>query len=59
MEGYSGAEITAVCREAALISLKQDLSNRMVTMDHLIQAMDEISPRTPLHLMSIYEQFSR
>lgn len=58
MDGYSGAEITAVCRESGIISLNENLQNTSVTMDHLLSAISLIQPRTPPHLLKIYDRFS-
>ncbi|KAF9303256.1 hypothetical protein BGZ74_004091 [Mortierella antarctica] len=34
-EGYSGADLENLCREAALICLRQDIQNKEITLDHL------------------------
>ncbi|KAF9089336.1 hypothetical protein BGX23_006756 [Mortierella sp. AD031] len=37
-EGYSGADLENLCREAALICLRQDINNAEITMPHLESA---------------------
>jgi len=59
MNGYSGAEIAAVCKESAMIALKENMENKLVSMKHLLDAIKVIPPRTSAHLLSIYEAFSR
>ena len=41
---YSGADIEAVCREAALISLRSDINAKTVTEEHFKKALKEIKP---------------
>ncbi|KAF9155312.1 hypothetical protein BG015_010336 [Linnemannia schmuckeri] len=37
-EGYSGADLENLCREAALICLRQDITNTEITLSHLESA---------------------
>ncbi|GJJ73921.1 hypothetical protein EMPS_06279 [Entomortierella parvispora] len=41
-EGYSGADLENLCREAALICLRQDIKNTEIKMEHL-QAAKQVS----------------
>jgi transitional endoplasmic reticulum ATPase len=43
MDGYSGADIEAVCREAAMLALRADLKADEVTEDNFDKAMKEIT----------------
>lgn len=46
-EGYSGADIEGVCREAALISLREDIKSSIVTAEHFEKALKKIKPSIP------------
>lgn len=56
-EGYSGAEIQAICQEAALNALAEDLCCTHVNMSHFLEAIKTIRPRTNKKLLDIYEKF--
>jgi len=46
-EGYSGADIEGVCREAALIALREDIKSDKVSMDEFEKALKKIKPSIP------------
>ncbi|KAK6640319.1 hypothetical protein RUM44_012005 [Polyplax serrata] len=56
-EGFSGAEIVAVCREAALKALEEDFQAEKVTRQHFIEALQIIIPRTPKSLLDLYNNY--
>ena len=43
-DGYVGADIEAVCREAAMLSLRDNLDNEEVSMEYFEEAMRKIKP---------------
>ena len=43
-EGYVGADIEAVCREAAILALREDISSKEITMKHFDKALKKVSP---------------
>lgn len=57
-EGYSGAEIQAICHEAAMKALEEDLTAIAVTKEHFIAAFKTVTPRTPVSLIKIYEEYT-
>ncbi|KAK7140851.1 hypothetical protein R3I93_015097 [Phoxinus phoxinus] len=58
-ERYSGAEITAVCREAALQALQENIEAEHVTNTHFLAALDAVTPRIPQSLLQTYERYRR
>ncbi|XP_062963904.1 ATPase family gene 2 protein homolog A isoform X2 [Cynocephalus volans] len=54
---YSGAEITAVCREAALLALEEDMQANCIMKRHFTQALSTVTPRIPDSLRCFYEEY--
>ncbi|XP_060757210.1 ATPase family gene 2 protein homolog A isoform X2 [Neoarius graeffei] len=58
-ERYSGAEITAVCREAALFALQEDMKAENITVSHFESALAVVKPRVPDSLLQLYADYQR
>lgn len=56
-EGFSGAELHALCHEAALRALERDLDCPAVTMEHFEDVLKNFKPRTPDSLLKVYAEF--
>ncbi|KAF4518162.1 hypothetical protein B566_EDAN007853 [Ephemera danica] len=56
-EGYSGAEVTAVCHEAALAALQEDISAAKVKRQHFQLALKSVTPRTSVSLLELYAKY--
>ncbi|XP_038256509.1 ATPase family protein 2 homolog isoform X2 [Dermochelys coriacea] len=56
---YSGAEITAVCREAALLALQEDIQAKCIMGRHFQHALSIVTPRIPETLRQFYEDYQR
>ncbi|XP_033228007.1 ATPase family protein 2 homolog isoform X2 [Belonocnema kinseyi] len=56
-EGYSGAEIQAVCHEAAMNALELDLTATQITKDHFRTALSIVKPRTSVSLIKMYDNY--
>lgn len=56
-EGYTGAEIQAICHEAAMKALEENLDATVVKKEHFIAAFKTVTPRTPASLLKIYEDY--
>ncbi|GAY24871.1 ATPase AAA [Desulfurococcaceae archaeon AG1] len=54
-EGYTGADIAAMVREAALYALREDLSASRVYMRHFMHAMSKIKPTLSDDMIRFYE----
>lgn len=58
-EGYSGAELAAVCNEAALAALEEFSDANFVTEKHFNKALLVIKPRIQDDLLRIYDEFRK
>src|SRR5690349_7247647 len=56
-ERYSGAEMAAVCREACLFALRENLEATEVALRHFLLAIDAVVPRTTQEVLDFYDQF--
>lgn len=56
-EGFSGAELQALCHEAALRALERDIDCPAVCMEHFEYVLKDFKPRTPMSLLRVYEEF--
>ncbi|EGI68629.1 PREDICTED: spermatogenesis-associated protein 5 isoform X3 [Acromyrmex echinatior] len=54
---YTGAEIQALCHEAAMKALEEDINATLVTKEHFDAAFGAITPRTPDSLIKIYKDY--
>ncbi len=51
-EGYVGADIEAVCREAVMLTLREDLDSVEVYMTEFDKAMEKVKPKKEAELVS-------
>ncbi|XP_024285215.2 ATPase family protein 2 homolog isoform X2 [Oncorhynchus tshawytscha] len=58
-EKYSGAEITAVCREAALLALQEDIKAQLIMGRHFESALNTVKPRVPDSLIQSYINYQQ
>lgn len=56
-EGYSGAEVNAVCHEAAMAALEESLEAQYIKYRHFERALKLITPRTPPSLITLYQNY--
>ncbi|XP_067009613.2 ATPase family gene 2 protein homolog A isoform X2 [Anabrus simplex] len=56
-EGYSGAEVLAVCHEAAMKALEEDINAPEVSLRHFEIALEYVVPRTPDSLLQLYDKY--
>ncbi len=57
-EHYSGAELTALCREAAYRALREDIHIERVGMRHFEQALETVKPRISPQMIQFYQSFA-
>ncbi|MFX1551683.1 MAG: CDC48 family AAA ATPase [Promethearchaeota archaeon] len=56
-EGFSGADIETLCREAAMIALRENIRARKVSMDHFKEARKVVNPTLNSEVIEWYEKF--
>lgn len=57
-EGYSGAELAAVCTEASMMTLNDNIEAAYVDQSHLKRALTTVKARTSPELLQLYIQFN-
>jgi transitional endoplasmic reticulum ATPase len=55
-EGYTGADIEALAREAAMLALREDIDTKKVTSKHFDKAMEKVQPSVSKHDQERYKQ---
>ncbi len=55
-EGYTGADLEALCREAALFALRENIHAKEVKMKHFEQAMEKIKPSLTKEMIEYYKR---
>ncbi len=58
-EGYVGADIEGVCREAAMIALREDVKAKEITMDHFEKALDTVKPSVDKEIEEAYQELEK
>ena len=56
-EEYSGADIEALCREAAMSAMRENMNAKEVTKKHFDDALEKIIPTLSKDVVSHYEKF--
>lgn len=58
-EGYVGADIEAICREAAMLALRENISAKEVTVKHFEKAMEKVHPSVNKDIKEAYENLEK
>lgn len=58
-EGFVGADIEALCREAGFVALRKDMASDIITMEHFEEALDKISPSITVEAMEAYTEMEK
>jgi transitional endoplasmic reticulum ATPase len=59
LEGYVGADLAAICREAVMIGLREDLNIEKITMKHFIEAKSVIHPSASSQITKEFEMLEK
>ena len=57
--GYSGADLEALCREAAINALRKDMASKQVTLEDFMSSMKEILPSITPEMEKWYMEASQ
>ncbi len=55
-EGYVGADIESICREAAILALREDIESREILPRHFDKAMQKVRPSVTRDVEKAYEE---
>ncbi|NQV08258.1 AAA family ATPase, partial [Candidatus Woesearchaeota archaeon] len=58
-EGYVGADIEAVCREAAILALRKDIKAKEVNLKHFEEAIEKVPPSITKEIEKSYEDLRK
>jgi transitional endoplasmic reticulum ATPase len=55
-EGYTGADLEAVAREAAMLSLRESIDSKFVTEEHFFESLKKVKPSVSKPLLEVYKK---
>lgn len=55
-QGYVGADVEGVCREAAMAALREDLESKKVKMEHFLKALETVKPSVDKEIEKTYKE---
>ena len=58
-DGYVGADLAALCREAGLAAYRQDKDSEYVTMDHFREALKKVFPSVDKNMFESYNKIGK
>ena len=58
-EGFTGADIEGLCREAAMLSLRNNIKSKIVKMENFEKAMYSIRPSITESVINYYKEISK
>ncbi|ORX78441.1 AAA-domain-containing protein [Anaeromyces robustus] len=59
MEGFSGAECVALCQNAAIHAMEEDIHTDMIYQRHFEKALKNITPRITKEMIEFYDNFRK
>lgn len=58
-EGYTGADIESLAREAAMLALREDINSEKISKEHFDKAMEKVLPSVSRHDQDKYKQIEQ
>jgi transitional endoplasmic reticulum ATPase len=58
-EGYVGADIEAVCREAAILTLRENINSKVILRRHFDLALQKVRPSVTKDVESYYQELQQ
>jgi len=58
-DGFSGAEVASICRDAALLTLEKDMEATAIRFEELKTVTDKIVPQITRETLAFYERFAQ
>ncbi len=55
-QGYVGADIEGICREAAMIALRENIKASEIKMEHFKKSLDIVKPSVDKEIEEVYQQ---
>jgi len=55
-EGYVGADIESICREAAILALRENMDAKEVALKHFEEALKKVTPSVTKEIEKSYEE---
>lgn len=55
-EGYAGADIESVCREAAIFALRENIDAKAISKKHFDRALEKVPPSVTKEIEKAYEE---
>ena len=59
LDGFSGADVETLCREAGMIALRENLRARKITGEHFKLALESLYPSITPEIIKWYEDFGK
>jgi len=56
LQGYTGADVEALCREAGLTALREDMKTKVVTMKNFEAALEKVKPTIDPKVVEYYRK---
>ncbi|TES96199.1 MAG: AAA family ATPase [Promethearchaeota archaeon] len=59
LDGFTGADVETLCREAGMIALRENLRARKITEEHFNMALESVYPSITPEIIKWYEDFGK